>query len=96
VTTKKRRRRLPTSGRMTSVDHRLVARYCPVARDLYVDLTPRFGSSDLRFLLSVLSEDVLNQFAERGYDLATLRFSVDKTDEAKLEHERWVTVGGKS
>jgi hypothetical protein len=88
VTTAKKKRRFTASNPLTRVRHRLVARYCPVDRDLYVELTPRFGSSDLRFVMGILDRDVLNDLEARGYDLATLRFHIDKTDAAKREHEK--------
>lgn len=67
---------------------RLAAKWNPRERDLRVDCTPRFTNADLRWLCGVLSKDVLAELERRGYDLRTLRFSIDKTPAAIAEHER--------
>lgn len=75
-------------GTVTRKPHRLAGRWCPVARDFLADCSPRFGNADLRYLMDVFSKDVLAELDRRGYDLATLRFHVDKTPAAIAEHER--------
>lgn len=78
-------------SRLTSKDFRLVAKYHKNRRysqkpDLYVDLTPRYDNSDLRYIMSVLSEDVLKELESRGFNLFTLRLQIDKTEQAIEEH----------
>jgi hypothetical protein len=67
---------------------RLAAKWNHRERDLHVDCTPRFSNCDLRWLCDVFNKEVLDGLERRGYDLRTLRFSIDKTPEAIAEHER--------
>lgn len=71
----------------TRTRFRLAARYDARTNDLLVDLSPRFGNADLRYLCDIFSREVLAELEVRGYDLSTLRFSIDKTAAAVQEHE---------
>lgn len=42
------------------------------------DLTPRRNNASLAYILDVLNDDVARILDERGYDLKTLRFTIDR------------------
>lgn len=74
---------------------RLAAKWNPKTRDLEADCTPRLTNADLRWLFdAVLTNENLAELERRGYDLASLRFHVDKTPEAIERHEE--TLRGKA
>lgn len=65
---------------------RLMAWWNPKEQDLYVEVTPRATSADMHWLAGLLNRDVTKELESRGYDLSTLRFSIDKTPAAVDEH----------
>lgn len=79
--------RLKEDQRLSKVNHRLVARH--QEGEIWADVSPRMHGGDLSFLLfGVFSKHVLADLKDRGYDLDTLRFQIDKTPEAILAYEK--------
>lgn len=74
---------------VTRKRHRLAVRWNPKDQDTHVEVSPRFTSADMHWILhKMFTSENLAELKDRGYDLASMRFHIDKTPEAILEHER--------
>jgi hypothetical protein len=75
--------------RWSKKKHRLEVKWHPNERDVHANLSPRIMNADLGWALSeMFSKDKMLELERRGYDLASMRFRIDKTPEAILAHER--------
>lgn len=71
-------------------EHRLIV-WHDKREGLSARLSPRFTDATLRFILmSVFSDDVLKELTERGFDVSTLRFTIDRSADgiAKIKEQR--------
>ena len=74
---------------ITRVRFRLAARWSRKENALEANIEPRRGNGDMGWLFwKVFPQETMDEFKARGFDVTTLRFHIDKTQEAIAEHER--------
>lgn len=68
-------------------EHRLAVRWKD--QDTFAEVSPRFSDGDMSWILwKMFNGENLQELKDRGYDLSSMRFHIDKTPEAILEHEK--------
>lgn len=69
--------------------HRLAVRWDRKEQDTLAEVSPRFSGGDMSWILwKMFNSENLQELKDRGYDLSSMRFRIDKTPEAILEHEK--------
>lgn len=64
------------------IEHRLEVHWSKAEGDLVADLSPRFDNSALRVVLcEIFTPAVQKDLENRGFDIKTLRFRIDRTKE---------------